>query len=286
MFVLFWFLLIASAGLLAVALYRKNWWAAVLAVVIISFLLYGRLVEPHLITIQTFHLPLTVQPKTWVKTVFLSDLHANKSKDLSFFASVADRVAALKPDLILIGGDMVDDQEKFITNLEPLSHLQASLGKYFIRGNHDFLDDQAAVRRQMVQWGFVDATNRVFPLVFNGQKMSFVGLDDSWFSEPNLNLLRQAARPRLALAHEPDVLLDMKQGDADLVLLGHTHGGQVRLPWIGSLIALPQKAPQWLDRGLKSWLGMPVIISQGLGEADFIFRFWDPPQIVVVEIGI
>jgi len=254
---------------------------------VLAVLFYARFVEPFLVTVKKYRLALVKKPERWIRVAFLSDLHADGWKGKRFYDRVVRKTQAQKPDLILIGGDVVEETASHLSEAAGLAKLDAPMGKYFILGNHDFMDDAAAVRRQLEAWGYEDVTNRVKTVSADGRAFDLVGLDDSWFGDPDLPLVRGGhKRPRVVLSHEPDVLFDLRQGDADLILLGHTHGGQIRLPLIGHVAPLPQAAPQWLDLGKKTWKGMPVVISAGLGETNLNVRLFCPPQIVLLEIGI
>lgn len=283
----FWILVVLCA------LSAIFWWTTgILFLAGMSFfgwivLLYGGFVEPQFLQVKTYRLSLVKEPKVRLRVAFLSDFHAGKYKQSAYFARVVAKTMAEKPDLILLGGDLVDEVAATVKDLTPLKKLRAPLGNYFILGNHDFLDDPNALRKQLSSWGFEDLTNTARRLEKNGRGLEVIALEDSYFGQPKVGLLRAASElPRVVLLHEPDNLFDVEAGQADVVFLGHTHGGQVRLPFIGSVSRLPQEAPQWLDRGLKYWKGAPVVISQGIGESTSRARLFCLPQVVIVELGI
>ena len=269
------------------------WWTIGLGFLVglsllgVLVLLYGGFVAPRRLQVKTYRLPLVADPQTWVRVAFFSDLHAGEHKGPDFYAQVVSRIMGQKPDLILLGGDLVEEVAATVKALLPLKKLHAPMGKFFILGNHDFADDPDSVRRQLIVWGFDDVTNAVRHLEKDGRMLNLVALEDAFLGHPKLDLLHvPQAQPRLLLLHEPDNLFDVEAGDAEVVLVGHTHGGQIRLPFIGALRRLPQEAPQWLDRGLKYWKEIPVVISQGIGESSSRARLFCPPQIVIVELGI
>ncbi len=251
------------------------------------FFVYSGFIEPQMISVKRFRMPLVKQPKTWLKIVFLSDLHAGSWKGKLFYDRLVKKVNQLEADLLLIGGDLVEERSEAIKDLSSLAHLSAKKGKYFILGNHDYLDNPRLVDEQLQDWGFENVTNTKRLIEYEGQTMELVGLDDPWFGAPDVSLIHSPINyPRFVFTHEPDMLMDMEDGEADIVVMGHTHGGQVRLPFIGSVTRLPQQMSKELDRGLHVWHNIPVIISQGLGESNARMRFLCPPQIVVIEVGI
>ncbi|MFA6429215.1 MAG: metallophosphoesterase [Patescibacteria group bacterium] len=287
----FWLLVL---GLFLIAWRAGHWagWKKYLrwfAVCILIILGYARLVEPRLLTVKTYKMPLIPQPKTWVKAVFLFDAHAGRDKGPGFYRRVAERVGSLEPDVIFVGGDFVDQDSADMGDLRSWADMTAPLGKYFVLGNHDYYGDPQAVRSYaQTILGMTDVTNAILNIKKDDRSFTLIGLDDAKMGTPDLALVNDPAakRPRVIFSHQPDILLSLPSGVAEGAMFGHTHGGQVRLPWIGSLAILPQRAPQWLDRGWKYWRGTPLVISQGLGEATAPLRLFDPPQIMVVEIGI
>jgi hypothetical protein len=279
-------LLLTIVGMIAGAALSNGW---LRGFSFVGFLIgiWSGFIEPRLITTARYRLALVKEPKTWVRVAFVSDLHAGLRKRRAFFARAVGMMLALRPDMVLIGGDLVEEAADPLSELEPLSRLEAPLGKYFILGNHDYIDDPDVVDRQMRAWGFASLINERCLIQKEGRSLELVGLDDSWLGKPDVRLLRRAEKsPRLLLLHEPDNLSDVSAGDADAIVMGHTHGGQVRLPFIGSVRHLPQNVSQKYDRGLRDWMGIPVVISQGLGEAESRVRLWCPPEIVMLELGI
>ncbi|HEU0051026.1 MAG TPA: metallophosphoesterase [Patescibacteria group bacterium] len=260
---------------------------SIIPILITAVFIYAHWIEPNLITIKRYHLPVADQSKTTVRIAFLSDFHANETKGKKFFSRVAAKTNALKPDLILLGGDFMEERASFLPELLPLKKLKANYGKFFIIGNHDFFDDPGRVRREIEKLGFTDLSNKEEAFEIHNRPLRIVGLDDVWFGAPDLSVIHARSKePRILLTHEPDALFDLKKGDADLVLVGHTHGGQVRLPFFGRVIPLPQKISHTFDRGRKFWCAIPVIISQGLGESVFPLRFFCPPEIVLIDLEI
>lgn len=275
-----------SAIVCGIGFYIDSVYITILGLCGVAVLLYAKYVEPHWISTVHYRQALVSDPQRWIKMVFLSDLHAGLAKNARYYERVARLAAEEKPDLFILGGDAVEERADAIKDLESFKDLTAKYGTYFILGNHDYLDRPVEVREALSAWGYQNITNKTSSLCVDDRPLDLVGIDDTWFGKPVFPSSEKQRAPRLVIAHEPDALLDMQEGDADLVLLGHTHGGQVRLPWLGAVRPLPQMAPQWLDRGRKEWRKIPVIISQGLGEADAPVRLFCRPQIVVVEIGI
>lgn len=282
---LFWSLLVGLAIATGVYFYQEAYRSAFWTGVSFALLAYAGLVEPQFFRVKTYHFDFLAKEMP-IRIAFLSDLHAGGFKSASYYDRVARRVAALKPDLIILGGDLVEDHASGLGQFASFQSLRAPLGKFFLLGNHDFLDDPVAIRRTLASWGYEDLTNVSREMEKDGgARFELMGVDDSWFGNPVFNAVRPKKKmPRVLVTHEPDLLLDLKKGDADLVILGHTHGGQVCLPLLGHVAPLPQKAPQWVDYGLKMWNDIPLVISRGLGEANARVRFYCRPEIMMVEL--
>ncbi|MBI5654995.1 metallophosphoesterase [Candidatus Uhrbacteria bacterium] len=258
----------------------------VLALIGEALLIWGMFVEPHQVKVVTYREKLRPDAQAWVKIVFLSDFHAGSFHSKRCYERIVNEVRALHPHLLLLGGDFVTDRFEPVMDLENLKGLEAPLGRYFVLGNHDYLDRPQEVRKAIRLLGYEDLTNKSVDLTLLGRKLELRGVDDNWYGKPEIFHRSSREVPHLTLAHEPDVLLDLKEGETDLVLAGHTHSGQVRLPFVGALIPIPAILGRAVDRGRKVVNGVPCIISNGLGESDGRMRLFSPPQIVVVEVGI
>lgn len=279
-----WFFL---ALLFAGAILFQSVWLLAFAFFTLIVFLWANLVEPFLLTVKPFRVPLVEQPKAWLRVAFLSDLHAGGGKGKAFYARMAKRIMAERPDVILFGGDFVELHEQALVELEPLKKLRAPGGIKFILGNHDWYDAPEDMRERIKKWGWDNVTNQRVTVSAKNQTFSLVGFDDVRVltSDPTL-LDDQKHHPSILLVHGPDDLEGLDTKNIDLILCGHTHGGQVRLPFFGAVAPFPMRAPRQYDRGLKDWQGTPFVISQGLGEALLRLRLFCPPQIVIVEVGV
>lgn len=258
----------------------------VLALIGEALMVEGVCFGPKRLTVTRYRMPLVREPKTWVKIAVLSDFHAGSFKKKNWVERVAHETAALKPDLLLLAGDFVTDRFEPVADLSPLAGLAAPLGRFFVLGNHDLEDRPQEIRKTIASYGYEDLTNRSVMLASNGQRFELAAIDDIWFGKPKLLKRSSPSIPHVTLSHEPDLLMNVKEGDTDLIVCGHTHGGQVRLPLIGPLWPIPSKLGRAAYAGKKVMNGVPCIISNGLGESDGRMRLFSPPEIVVVEVGI
>lgn len=251
----------------------------------VALVAYGVFVEPRWLAVRRYREPLVPTPSVWMRIVFLSDLHAGGGIPANWWDRIANETQALAPDVILLGGDYVVDHAADIGELAPITRLHASQGVYFVLGNHDFLDRPQDIRSFFVDAGYVDVTNRTIRLQREGKEVELQGLDDHWYGAPRSFTRASSHIPHVLLSHQPDVLLDLESEKTDLVIAGHTHGGQVRIPLIGSPW-IPATLGRFVDGGRKVFNGVACIMGRGLGQERGHPRVGARPEIVVVDIGI
>lgn len=251
----------------------------------IAVLVYGFWIEPRWLRVRRYREPLVPNPTTWIRMVFLSDFHAGGAIPREWWERIVNEVNALAPDVVLLGGDYVVDRAAPIRELVRLKALHAPLGMYFVLGNHDFLDRPQDIRSFFLDHGFADLTNRTIILKREGKELELQGIDDHWYGAPKSFVRRSRHIPHVLLAHEPDVMLDMEEGKTDLVIVGHTHGGQVHVPMLGAPW-VPATLGGFADGGRKILNGVPFIMGRGLGQEHFRPRIGARPEIVVVEVGV
>jgi predicted MPP superfamily phosphohydrolase len=173
----------------------------------------------------------------------LSDLHFTGKLTREYFDFVIDRVNELEADLVVVTGDIVDNDECVAWIPETLGRLQARCGKFFILGNHDKrVSDVPGLRRTITDCGFVDLGSRYRQLTIEGCKILLAGNERPWFGTapavPPRETDTDAAPPlRILLSHSPDQIPWARRQNFDLMLAGHTHGGQIQLPLIGPIVS-------------------------------------------------
>lgn len=240
-----------------------------------------------------------------LRVAVLADFHACEPwMPVSRIEHIVSTTNALKPDLIVLLGDYVAGLRRFRTAIVPmrdwsqaLSHLEAPLGTYAVLGNHDWWVDGAATTEHLERSGIPVLENRAIELAHpNGNPFWLAGLGDQWAIpigggrfrgvhdlEGTLTQITDEARPVLLLAHEPDIFPKIP-ARVDLTLSGHTHGGQVRLPFLGSPI-VPSRFGQRYAYGHITEAGRQLVVSGGLGCSMLPVRFGVPPEILLIEMG-
>lgn len=164
----------------------------------------------------------------------LSDFHYIGTLDRPFFEYVAQRGAEMRPDLIVFTGDLLD-REKLIEWIPAtLGRLSAPLGCYFVLGNHDwYLTNTDEIRRQLETCGWRDLAGQAVEIRHEEKPVVLCGSEMPWMgTQPDLTHAPSDAF-RILLSHTPDNIDWARRHDIDLMLSGHNHGGQIRLPLFG-----------------------------------------------------
>lgn len=239
-----------------------------------------------------------------LRVAFLTDLHYGLYVFESSVRDWVDATNAERPDLIVMGGDFLDTR----TDADPapflaeLARLRAPLGVYGVWGNHDYGSfgfyaphgrgparsdwgqRQEDITRAFRQAGVTILQNagRVVR-----DDLYLGGVDDLWHGQPDVGaaLDRAGERATLLLSHNPDLLPDLP-GPVGLVLCGHTHGGQVRLPLIGAPIVPSDYGEKYAMGWVKGAHGTPAYVSRGLGTSGVPFRNLCPPEITLLTLTV
>lgn len=218
-----------------------------------------------------------------LSVVHLSDLHFSGRVGKSYFEEVVRQSNAFQPDLVAVTGDLVDKPACLGWAPEILGKLTARAGVYFVLGNHDRQVDSRRLRQLLGEAGLVDLGGRWQEVEIRGRQVVLAGNELPWFS-PAADLAQAPPRRdeglpfRIALAHSPDQLAWARGHDVDLLLAGHTHGGQIRLPFIGPVFT-PCRV------GVKYAWGVyhapPTILHVTRGvSGEFPVRMNCPPEMV------
>ena len=216
------------------------------------------------------------------KIVQVSDLHNTA------FGDLPDKITALSPDIIVITGDIVhaSPKEKALQFARQAVKIAPT---YYVSGNHEHRMDYETLFRELQEMGVTVLRNSRVSLEKNGDTVCLAGIEDPIFYpdetvEDKLQPLVQADTYTVLLSHRPNLFDSYVSCGADLVLSGHVHGGQFRLPFVGGLYAPNQGLFPKYDAGMFTSGKTSMIISRGLGNSAFPFRLFNRPEIVAVTL--
>lgn len=223
------------------------------------------------------------------RVALLTDLHAGGGTPLWLIRRACRMAMAARPHLVALTGDFAaDDWTTFRPVLDALGSLHAPHGVWAVPGNHDHLVGIDTWHAEVARHPTVrDLTNRAVTMRVGGARLCVAGVDDWAEGEPTLEALPDpAARDfTLLLAHSPDQAEAARRAcDAvGLVLSGHTHGGQVRFPFVGAL-RNPAEHEALYEEGLRRRPWTQVYTSRGVGTVHLPLRFLCRPEVAVLEL--
>ena len=229
----------------------------------------------------------------------ISDLHNTEFGQQQ--ERLLQKLVEAAPDLIAITGDLLDSYHPNITvAMEFINGAIAIAPVYYVTGNHEsrLPELYAQLREQMESAGVVVLDNKAVTLEYGSSIIRVLGVDDPTFSaesdqyEDNEQvissqldvLLDDQSAYTILLSHRPELFDVYHEAGIDLVLCGHAHGGQVRLPFIGALFAPNQGFFPEYTAGLYRQGDTQMVVSRGLGNSSFPIRINNPPELVVITL--
>jgi predicted MPP superfamily phosphohydrolase len=278
----------------------KRWsrrkFLAVTGVSVATACVYARWLEPQWLAIRRHEIPLgRTRP---IRLLQLSDFHASEEVSLDFIGEAVRAGLALKPDLICLTGDFITWRyEQFGRYAEVLKPLADAAPTYAVLGNHDGgrwvgtagYSDTSRVRELLTKARIELLHNQTVPTQICGQPIILVGVGDLWAEEldsarafSSFHSVPAEVHPKtIVLAHNPDSKDRMANERWDLMLSGHTHGGQCDLVFFGTPFA-PVRDRRFV-RGLHQWNGRWIHVTAGVGNLHGV-RFNCRPDIALLTL--
>lgn len=267
---------------------RKSIVSGVILVLLILFCVYQ---NQHLTVTEYRYANAKLPPGADGYTIVqISDLH--NARFGAGNARLLESIRTLEPDLIVLTGDLVD---AYHTNTETALRFCTDAAGiapcYYITGNHELWLD-ADVRESLLdgirESGVTVLANESVPLTCGDGVICLTGLDDANLLAADKNGVRPESvseeTMQILLAHEPQYFEEYCKCGADLVLTGHAHGGQFRLPWIGGIIAPDQGFFPEYTAGQFTSGSTTMYISRGLGNSTIPVRLFNYPEIVCIRL--
>ena len=216
------------------------------------------------------------------RVAFISDIHEMDMDDLR---KVVDALNTKNIDLLILGGDYSSDGRVPLGKLELLSQVKTTDGIFAVEGNHD---NRTGLFTAFETYGITPLPNSGLRLRDN---LYLAGTTDYWSRDANIAQAIQAASPNdfvLLATHNPDVTMVQDTSGIDLILSGHTHGGQITFFGILAPALLPRvitdNGQQFMSGWSKSGDGTPVYVSNGLGKYQQVPRVFARPQVILITL--
>lgn len=264
---------------------------SLLILLIIALPFYAWKVEPFLVHVN--HVELGKKnDRIPLNVVQISDLQVSEYYETNRLDKVIEKVNAQKPDILLFTGDLFDNYSKYPEQrapmIEKLKAFKANIGKYAVWGNHDYGGGAVRVYEDVMSaGGFTVLRNQGETLTLSDGRQVFLGgLDDSLLGNPSVSdtlAYRQNYDYAITMTHEPDVADAFIGTDTQLVLAGHSHGGQVWIPFYPIKNVLAEK----YTRGLYQLDAITQLyVNTGIGTTSIHARFGVIPEVTQFTIYI
>jgi predicted MPP superfamily phosphohydrolase len=233
-----------------------------------------------------------------IRAVLLSDLHNHIYGEAQ--QPLIRQIKDLKPDVIFLAGDMADDMVPLAGLTLLLAGIAGLAPCYYVAGNHDYWSGQIdEIKRAVASYGMTVLEGQTVSAFLKGQQFNISGLDDPVIAPTREGEGRAAAYRRaleafanldtekynILVAHRPEFIEDYRRLGLDLVLSGHAHGGQVRIPFLLNGLYAPNQGffPKYAG-GLYDVGGTKLLVSRGLSYNPALPRVFNPPEVVLLEI--
>lgn len=245
------------------------------------------LTEPFRLTIEHRQIKLPRLPRELdgFRIVQLSDLHHSPFTSREQIERAIDTANSLQPDIVALTGDYVSKEREYAAPCaELLGALRPRHGVYAVLGNHDHWTDAALITDLFRAEGITVLVNQGMRFEKNGAAFWLAGVDDTMVGLEDLPLALAGSSEhefKLLLAHNPIILRKAARAGVDLVLSGHTHGGQVSLRSERNLAGRPRRR---LLKGLARQGETQIYVTRGLGTVVLPVRFGCPPEVSLLEL--
>ena len=260
---------------------------------IILVLCYSRYIEPELLVLKEITVETDMDIKK-CKVIFFTDTHFGKYYSETHIEDIVNKINALNADLVIFGGDLLDNyaRDRNAMDMEYLGdkllEINAAVGKYAIWGNHDHGGGAARIYEDfMTSCGFelLNSESRLFA----DYGIQIFGFDDylmGW-TDPSLYTI-ESEYFNIIASHEPVISEFIENSSDNLLLSGHTHGGQVTIPFVTSKL-LPRgsgafRKGYYPAEEIASATPLQMYVSSGIGMTRYPIRFLNIPEIVAVTI--
>lgn len=258
---------------------------------------YAGEIARHELSVEEHTIRLARLPDAFrgMRIVQISDFHYAEYTEAHFLERVVKEVNRLKPDLVALTGDFISFGPlpySYARRHAPacaaiLSQIECPL-RYAVMGNHDSVVGPKYVMEPLKEHGIPTLLNASVALEREGQRLWLAGLGSACLgaAHPERAIPKAALADKeaiIVMAHEPDILPQVSRYNADLMLSGHTHGGQIRLPFLPPL-ALPDFGRVYIE-GLFQHGPTQLYVNRGIGAVGVPFRLNCPPEITVLTLA-
>lgn len=267
----------------------KKIFSLIFTIIFICFLigLYAFFVEPNLIFVKDVDVS-SDKINGDVKIAVIADTHLGYNYDIDNLSKVVDKINKQNPDIVLFAGDLIDDFSQYNQDTSEISNtlskINSNYGKFAVFGNHDYGGGAERYYEQIMNDGgfnvLINENHYIEKLNLN-----ILGIDDFLLGKGNIYTASalNSSNYNLVLCHEPDVYDNLKQYNIDSMVSGHSHGGQINIPFVEAPY-LPSLASKYI-KGKYESDNYFLYVSRGLGTTKVKARLLSPPEITIININ-
>lgn len=253
---------------------------------VLTFGVYSFLIEPNILITKEYNMETNKNIK--LKISHISDIHIKENYNEEKLDKIIEKINNENPDIVVFTGDLIDNYSEYGNKdiiIEKLSQIKSKYGKFSVWGNHDYGGGGYKVYEEIMEKSnFILLKNNVVKInIDDGKIIEIAGLDDWLLGGPDMKKIFDNigdANYRILLSHEGDNIYNMEE--FDLVLSGHSHGGQVNLPFIEKI--LPPLGRKY-SKGLYDLGDTKIFLNSGIGTTMIKIRFRVVPEISILNLN-
>jgi predicted MPP superfamily phosphohydrolase len=259
------------------------------ALIPFAFALYWSLFGSRVLRRERVTVPVAGLPRGWpgARIVQLSDLHSGRHVTRQRLQGIARRAAKLKPDILVVTGDIVHNSPAFAAQAaEAIASIPAKYGTFACLGNHDFWAGPDAVDQELQRAGVTVLRNRGVALSRGGDQLWLCGVDDPWNGRCDIPAAlreRPQGAATVLLSHQPNTWRMAQELGVPLQLSGHTHGGQIALLWLHRSLSLARFITPFVA-GLYRAGPCYLYVNRGAGSVMPVFRLGARPEVTELTL--
>lgn len=257
----------------------------------LSLTYYAGKIEPRLLKTKKLDLTFPNLPPSFhgLKIIQLNDTHLGFQYTLDQFNQLISTINQLEPDLIFFVGDLLDEPNKYKEvdeTIHLLQKLEAKYGKIAVYGNHDHGGYGTKIYRSMMEKGnFLLLQNEAVKIEQSKERIYILGIDDPMLGNPNIAKTIKGVPEnafKILLSHAPDLADQAVHYPIQLQLSGHSHGGQIKIPFFGALVK-PPYGEKYVE-GKYELNQLTLYVNRGIGTTRLPYRFLSTPEITLITL--
>ncbi len=256
-------------------------------IIFLSFMsclfIYARFVEPKILLVNNYKINTGFK----VKFALISDIHLGIYNNSSILERTVEKINKLNVDAVLIAGDFTYEPQftSFDELFKSLKNIKYPV--YAVLGNHDVSEPGPNIEKELITYLESIGVNIITNKAVNIKGITLLGLGSHWHLNDKTDLLKKYKQTDnvVVLTHNPDTALYYPENYyPDITLAGHTHGGQIRIPYIYKKIIPVIGSEVLWNQGLYNYRKGKVFVTSGIGEIGLPLRFLIPPTIDIIEL--